>query len=619
MSFAKRAKFQLKIFHKMLLIALLGLAGMLALGGIGYLSTNNINTTATQALNRNDALRQHLVSSYDQALDSEEQARQLGDLNRRMIELMNMVISGPGKGVTAQQIMTEAQALIKDAAIINDVPGADRLVKGTKKSIGAVTISNFVDVATLLEFELPDLYNLRDNRNKFKARQGDIALSMAEMYYFISRNLHELAGNSLAGVKTAKKLLNTALVDADAARVKTRQNLQNTSKQAAFSLISVFTLTLAILGIIFALFARSITKPLNETVKMARALSAGRVSARLKMDERGDEFGSMARGLNEFAYELEHEIVDAMQKLADGDFAIDITPKDNQDLVRTALKRTADKLSETLDGILSSSEQIANGSEQVADSSQQLSQGATTSAASLVEISASMNEMASQIQLSAKNADEANQFSSEAKLAAESGNVKMEQMSKAMGEIRDASQNISKIIKTIDEIAFQTNLLALNAAVEAARAGQHGKGFAVVAEEVRNLAARSAKAASETTELIQSSVHKTGNGVQIADETAQALATIVDGITRVSDLVGDIAVAGKEQATGIAQVNAGLGQIDQVIQTNTATSEECAATSEQLSAQAARLNDLLSQFTLKRFDLVHQPQDLLPSSNPAIG
>lgn len=592
-------KFQLKIFHKMGLIAILGLLGMLALGGIGYWSTKSIDATANQSLERNKAIRANIVTSYDQALSSESIARELGILNQRLIELMDMVITGPNRGVSEQQIMSAAKKLIKDAEMIYQVPGSDVSFKGTKNSIGKVTVNNFGDVATLLEFELPDLYSLIDDRAAFKARQGDIALSMASMYYFIAKNLQTLAGNSLEEVKIAKQGVTQALADADSEMGKIGQNLQATSSRAAISLLIVFIITIAVTGIAFGLFAISITKPLKATVEMARSLRQGRVSARLNLGNRGDEFGSMARGLNDFADELEHEVVNAMQNLANGNFDIKVAPRDDQDMVRSALKQTADKLSVTMHEILGASTQIASGSEQVADSAQQLSHGATTSAASLEEISATMNEMASQIQLSASNAEQANQLSSSAKQTAESGNDKMQQMVNAMVEIRESGQDISKIIKAIDEIAFQTNLLALNAAVEAARAGQHGKGFAVVAEEVRNLAARSAKAASETTALIQSSVTKTENGAQIADETAHALSEIVSSITKVSDLVAEITAASKEQATGIAEINTGLNQIDQVIQTNTANSEESAATSEQLSAQAARLNELLSQFTLQ--------------------
>jgi methyl-accepting chemotaxis protein len=295
------------------------------------------------------------------------------------------------------------------------------------------------------------------------------------------------------------------------------------------------------------------------------------------------------------------QLVGVADRQAQGDFSAELTTDSADEL--GMLFRSLGAVNDNMNGLLSSlrsaAEQVDAGARQISDSSVALAQGATEQASSVEQLTASMEQIASQTDANAQNANEANRLAEKAREDAESGNGQMARLLAAMEEINQSSASISGIIKVIDDIAFQTNILALNAAVEAARAGEHGKGFAVVAEEVRSLAAKSAQAAGEITRMIEESIRKVTAGGRIAGDTARALKDIVAEIDSAAKLVGGIHVASGEQAAAIHQINQGIVQVSKVVEANSATSQQAAAASEELTGQAENLLRQAAQFRLR--------------------
>ncbi len=370
----------------------------------------------------------------------------------------------------------------------------------------------------------------------------------------------------------------------------------------AVSIVTVL-LILVVNVLLVLLVVKRILMPIQEITESSRQLSEGKLDFQIEVKSK-DELGQLAESLNISVRNLKlyiTDITEVLNSIAEGDLGKEssITYIGDFVQIQTAISTISSQLNQTLSQIYSSSNQVDSGANQVAVGAQSLAQGATEQASEVDNLLDMVEHITTQIN---NNADLAASTTREADAVGGSittCNDQMQEMAEAMNQISACSSEISKIIKTIEDIAFQTNILALNAAVEAARAGSAGKGFAVVADEVRNLAAKSADAAKDTTQLIEKTLQVVENGSLLTGKTQESLNTVVEGAGNITADIKKISDASAEQEQAINKIRDGIAQISTVVQSNSATSEESAAASEELASQAQLLKKLIGSFRLK--------------------
>ncbi len=374
----------------------------------------------------------------------------------------------------------------------------------------------------------------------------------------------------------------------------------------AVRIMMTVIIVIILVGVFFSfVIIRSIKIPISEIANAAIKMAEGDLDVAVSYTSR-DELGILAAQVGRLIRKLQMIIDDEnkfLAKMAKGDLTVDsvceaeYTGSFHPLLV--SFRGIAVELNDTMRQISQSSSQVAGGAEQVSSGAQALAQGTSEQASAVQELVATINEISSKVNQNAENAQLAEATSGSVSTKMNVSNEKMQQMIQAMEDISNSSNEIGKIIKTIEDIALQTNILALNAAVEAARAGEAGKGFAVVADEVRSLANKSAEASKNISDLIENSLKVVENGKQITDDTAKSLLDAVKDVNEMTGIIGQISQASSDQAYSISQITIGMNQISDVVQTNSATAEESAAASEEMSSQSQLMKALVGRFKLK--------------------
>ena len=485
----------------------------------------------------------------------------------------------------------------------------DAVLSGDMSSIDTAN-SKISELKTELA-ELNSIYPLEDKTelNNFVALVEDWEAE-AEKIGQTARTNQEQAANMIVTTCTPALTQAAAAGDTLAARLQSEQakviERQNTISMIAIIAIIVAMVIATLVVIRFALvIIKSIVIPVEKVRVALVGFSEGKLDIPVDYESKS-ELGEMCDALRSSQHTLDGVIKDTcrlLEEMGNGNFncrteAEQLYVGELRSMLES-IRVINRSLSDTLAQINLSGEQVSSGSDQVSTGAQALAQGATEQASAVQELSATIAEISSRSQSNAKRSEQAIDHSKNADLRVRESADYMEEMVKAMEKISSSSEEIGKIIATIENIAFQTNILALNAAVEAARAGSAGKGFAVVADEVRNLAGKSDEAAKATKDLIVSSIAAVSEGGEAVSKVTESLEKTVEATNESMSALQEIAKAVEEEAEAIAQVTEGIDQISSVVQTNSATSEQSAAASEELSSQASLMKDLLSKFRLR--------------------
>lgn len=372
-------------------------------------------------------------------------------------------------------------------------------------------------------------------------------------------------------------------------------------------MVITFICCIFILSIIILLVARGIVKPLKNLATASQQIADGNLNISVDTG-RKDEIGQVANAMANTATRLSEyinyidELSSVLNQIAEGNLIFELEYEYVNEFLslKTSINNISKSLNNTMNEINSASEQVANSSDQVSVGAQALAQGTNQQALSIEELSEAVKDISLHIKKNASNANLAREKTERTIMEVQLSNGKMTDMISAMNDISNKSDEISKIIKIIDDIAFQTNILALNATVEAARVGIAGKGFAVVADEVKNLAEKSAQAAKNTESLIAETTNAINRGVTMAADTAKTMLLLVEGSKSVDKLIVDISIVSNDQEKAIEHITSGIENISSVIQSNSATAEESAASSEELSGQAQMLKALVGKFKIRQ-------------------